>query len=133
MDAKRVFLAEPRCANDPTIRNFDRNQPAARDHRSIGPNMNLASLKEITPVVLTFNEEANIGRTLESLRWATSVVVLDSGSADATEWSAKGFPNVAWHLRQFDKHLAQWEYGIHQTGITTDYVLALDADMQVSE
>ena len=95
--------------------------------------MNSEVLKKITPVVLTFNEEANIGRTLESLRWATSVAVLDSGSTDTTECIAKGFTNVAWHVRPFDKHVNQWEYGIRQTGIATDYVLALDADMQVSE
>jgi hypothetical protein len=28
--------------------------------------------------------------------------------------------------------MAQWEHGIHQTGITSEYVLALDADMQVT-
>jgi glycosyltransferase involved in cell wall biosynthesis len=95
--------------------------------------MNSTNLKQITPVVLTFNEEANIGRTLESLRWAASVVVLDSGSTDETERTARNFPNVAWHVRQFDQHLAQWEYGIRKTGITTDYALALDADMQVPE
>ena len=95
--------------------------------------MSATSLKTITPVVLTFDEEANLRRNLDSLRWAERVVVVDSGSTDATESIAKEFPNVAWHVRQFDKHLAQWEYGIRETGITTDYVLALDADMQVSE
>ena len=101
--------------------------------RPIGPSMNSPSLKQITPVVLTFNEEANLRRNLDSLRWAERIVILDSGSTDETERIAKSFPNVAWHVRRFDKHLNQWEYGIRQTGITTDYVLALDADMQVPE
>jgi len=59
-------------------------------------------------------------------------VVLDSGSTDQTETIAKSFQNVVWCERTFDTHGAQWEYGIRQTGITSEYVLALDADMQVT-
>jgi glycosyltransferase involved in cell wall biosynthesis len=93
--------------------------------------MSAEALRNITPLVLTYNEEPNIGRTLESLRWAEKVVVLDSGSTDATEEIARGFANVSWHVRPFDSHGAQWKYGVQETGIETDYVLALDADMQV--
>jgi glycosyltransferase involved in cell wall biosynthesis len=88
--------------------------------------------KRVTPVVLTYNEEPNLGRTLESLRWASNVIVVDSGSTDQTEQIARSFPNVRWHVRSFDRHLAQWEHGIHQTGIPSEYILALDADMQVT-
>jgi glycosyltransferase involved in cell wall biosynthesis len=95
--------------------------------------MSSEELKQVTPVVLTFNEEPNIGRTLESLRWAALVVVVDSGSTDLTESIAKSFPNVAWHVRPFETHFAQWEFGVGQTGITSEYVLALDADMQMPE
>lgn len=87
----------------------------------------------VTPLVLTYNEEPNIRRTLESLRWAERVVVLDSLSTDATESIARSFPNVDWHVRPFDNHRAQWEHGIYNTGITTEFVLALDADMSVPE
>ena len=41
-------------------------------------------LEAITPVLLTFNEEVNIGRTLAKLAWAREIVVVDSGSQDAT-------------------------------------------------
>ncbi|MFN0088486.1 MAG: glycosyltransferase [Blastocatellia bacterium] len=85
----------------------------------------------ITPLILTYNEEPNIGRTLESLRWAERVVVLDSGSTDATRAIARSFPNVDWQVRPFDSHRSQWEYGIRNTGIETAFVLALDADMSV--
>lgn len=86
---------------------------------------------QITPLVLTYNEAPNIERTLASLRWARRVVVLDSVSTDATRDLAGGFPNVSWHTRPFDHHAAQWRFGIHETGIDTPYVLALDADHQV--
>jgi glycosyltransferase involved in cell wall biosynthesis len=91
------------------------------------------SLKQVTPVVLTYNEEPNIGRTLESLRWAREVMVLDSGSTDRTEAIAKSFSNVKWLVRPFDAHVTQWQFAIQQTGISSQYVLALDADMQVTD
>jgi glycosyltransferase involved in cell wall biosynthesis len=90
-------------------------------------------LKQITPVVLTYNEEPNIRRTLESLRWAERVVVLDSGSSDGTERIAKSFSNVDWHVRRFDSHRSQWEHAIRNTGIQTAFVLALDADMSAPD
>jgi glycosyltransferase involved in cell wall biosynthesis len=86
----------------------------------------------ITPLVLTFNEAPNIVRTLESLRWADRIVVLDSGSTDETEKLSKQFSNVDWRTRPFDSFKAQTEYGLRQTDIETDYVLALDADMSLS-
>lgn len=85
----------------------------------------------VTPLVLTLDEEANVGRTLEALAWARRVVVLDSGSTDATERLARAFPNVAWFTRPFDDFRAQTLHGVQATGIDTEYVLALDADMQV--
>lgn len=85
----------------------------------------------VTPVVLTFNEEPNIERTLSSLRWANDVVVVDSGSNDATETIAKSFQNVRWFVRPFDTHGQQWDFAIRGTGARSPYVLALDADYQV--
>jgi glycosyltransferase involved in cell wall biosynthesis len=84
----------------------------------------------VTPVILTFNEGCNIKNTLASLEWAPRVIVLDSGSTDQTEQIARSFDNVNWFVREFDNHRAQWLYAIHETSITTDYVLALDADMR---
>jgi len=84
----------------------------------------------ITPVILTYNEELNIGPTLASLSWAPRVVVVDSGSSDRTAEIARSFGNVAWYVREFDSHAAQWSYAVHETSIDTRYVLALDADMR---
>jgi glycosyltransferase involved in cell wall biosynthesis len=94
--------------------------------------MNPALLQKITPVVLTFNEEANLRRNLDSLPWAERVVIVDSGSTDATEAIARSYRNVTWRTRPFDSFRAQWEYAIHWTDIATEFVLALDCDMEVS-
>ena len=69
----------------------------------------------ITPVILTYNEEPNIGPTLASLEWASRVVVVDSGSTDRTAEIARSFPNAAWYVRSFDSHRAQWSYAIDAT------------------
>jgi glycosyltransferase involved in cell wall biosynthesis len=90
-------------------------------------------LDDVTPVLLTYNEERNIGRTLRALAWAKDVVVLDSGSQDRTRSIATAFPNVRWHERSFDNHGAQWRHALMGTAISSSFVLALDADMIVTD
>ena len=90
-------------------------------------------LNEITPLILTFNEEENIVRTLSRLAWARDIVVLDSGSTDRTAEIANSYPNVRLFVRPFDNHANQWNYGLQETAIRTCWVLALDADYQVCE
>jgi glycosyltransferase involved in cell wall biosynthesis len=85
-------------------------------------------LDQVTPVVLALDEEANIGRTLEALTWARRVVVVDSGSTDATEEIVTRFPNAVFVRRAFDILARQWTFAVQGTGIATEWVLALDAD-----
>src|SRR6266480_4716498 len=90
-------------------------------------------LDHITPVLLTYNEEQNIGRTLSRLGWAKDVVVVDSGSTDGTLAILASFPNVRVFERSFDSHRNQWRYAVEETQIATDWILRLDADYQVSD
>jgi len=85
-------------------------------------------LDQITPLILTYNEAPNIGRTLQALAWARDIVVVDSFSDDETLEIASSFPQVRVYQRAFDSHRNQWEFGLRETGITTPWVLALDAD-----
>jgi glycosyltransferase involved in cell wall biosynthesis len=84
----------------------------------------------VTPVLLTYNEEENLGTTLAALDWLPRIVILDSGSTDRTQEIARSFSNVNWFERKFDNHRAQWTYAIRATSVETEYVLALDADMR---
>jgi glycosyltransferase involved in cell wall biosynthesis len=84
-------------------------------------------------VVLAWNEEDNLARTLDALMWADTVLVVDSGSTDATESIARARPNVTFAVHQFESHGAQWSFAVAHAAVTTPYVLALDADMVVSE
>jgi glycosyltransferase involved in cell wall biosynthesis len=85
-------------------------------------------IENITPLILTYNEAPNIGRTLEQLRWARDIVVVDSFSEDETVEIVKSFPNARVVQKTFDNHGAQWNFGLSETGISTEWVLALDAD-----
>jgi len=90
-------------------------------------------LDEITPVILTLNEAPNIGRTLDCLSWARRIVVVDSFSDDDTVAIVARYPKAELFRRQFDLHVNQWNFAIRETGINTDWVLALDADYQVPD
>jgi glycosyltransferase involved in cell wall biosynthesis len=86
---------------------------------------------DITPLVLTYNEAANIARTLGRLSWASRVVVVDSFSTDETVDICGRFPNVHVVQRRFDDHTSQWNFGLD--AIETTWVLSLDADYVLSE
>ncbi len=89
-------------------------------------------LDQITPIILTYNEAPNIQRTLQRLRWARDIVVVDSMSDDATLTIALQLPRVRVFQRRFDCHQNQWNFALKETGITSEWVLALDADYVLS-
>ena len=90
-------------------------------------------LHQITPLILTFNEAPNIGRTLERLSWARDAVVVDSFSSDDTLAIVSRYANARVFQRKFDDHARQWNFGLKETAIGTDWVLALDADYIVTD
>lgn len=85
-------------------------------------------LDRVEVLILTWNEEANLARTLDAVRAFPKVVVLDSGSTDATLDIAARYPNVRVCSRSFDTHADQWNFGLAGCGITAPWVMALDAD-----
>lgn len=85
-------------------------------------------IEQITPLILTYDEAPNIRRSLEQLGWAGDVVVVDSLSTDGTVEIASDFPNVRVFQRQFDTLDRQWNFALKETGISSEWVLALDAD-----
>ena len=90
-------------------------------------------LDRITPVLLTRNEAPNISRTLARLVWARDIVVVDSNSDDDTAILVSRFPQARILRREFDTHAQQWDFALNQTGIETEWVLALDADYVLSD
>ncbi|MBD1215551.1 MAG: glycosyltransferase family 2 protein [Dolichospermum circinale Clear-D4] len=83
-------------------------------------------LEKITPLILTYNEENNINRTLEKLKWASKIIVIDSYSTDKTLEILSQYPQVEVFSRKFDSFASQCNYGLSK--ITSEWVLSLDAD-----
>jgi glycosyltransferase involved in cell wall biosynthesis len=87
----------------------------------------------ITALILTYNEDANIARTLSRLDFATDIVVIDSCSTDATAAIASRHPRVRVVEHPFVTLAEQWNFGLEHAGIATEWVLALDADYVLTD
>ena len=86
---------------------------------------------KLSAVVITYNEENNIGRCLESLMdTVDEIVVVDSYSTDATGEICKE-KGVTFIQHPFEGHIEQKNYAL--SCANSDYVLSLDADEALSE
>lgn len=85
---------------------------------------------KISATIITFNEQKNIARAIESLRCCDEVVVVDSGSTDRTAEIARRLgARVIEH---------PWEGFAKQKNIAAgaaahDWILSIDADESLSE
>ena len=85
---------------------------------------------KISATIITFNEERNVARAIESLRCCDEILVLDSGSNDrtveiATKLGAR-VVEASWHGYAAQKNIAA-------ELAASDWVLSLDADESLSE
>jgi glycosyltransferase involved in cell wall biosynthesis len=87
--------------------------------------------EQITPVVITFNEEENIGRVLEQLCWAKRVIVVDSFSTDGTQAICERFHNVRFVQNEFRSPAEQFNFGAQL--VETEWIFALGADYVFSQ
>ena len=85
----------------------------------------------LTPLLLTYNEAPNLPRTLEKLRWANQILVIDSFSTDDTLKIIARFPQAKVIQRKFDSFAGQCNFGLQN--IATPWVLSLDADYLLPE
>lgn len=88
-------------------------------------------LKNITPLILTYNEAPNIKPTIEKLTWAKRIVVIDSYSTDSTLDILNKYPQIYVWQRKFDTHGQQWNYGLEK--VETEWILSLDADYVLTD
>ena len=87
-------------------------------------------MSKLSVVIITFNEEKNIARCLDSVQnIADEIVVVDSFSKDRTKEICEKYP-VRFIEHPFDGHIEQKNWAKEQA--TYDYVLSLDADEAVS-
>src|ERR1035441_3720101 len=75
--------------------------------------------------MIAMNEGANVPRSLESVRWADEIIVVDSGSKDRTLEIAQSFgAKTSYH--DFGGHGEQKNVALDLC--TSDWILLLDAD-----
>ena len=85
---------------------------------------------QLTVMILTFNEEPNIARTLDAIKWAGRILIVDSGSTDATLDIVARYPQARVVTRTFDSFAEQCNFGL--TEICTAWVLSIDADYELT-
>ena len=82
------------------------------------------SLK-VSAMVITYNEEQNIRRTLAKLTWCDEIVVVDSYSTDSTVAICKEFGCKVF-FKTFEGYGNQKQYALSKTN--NNWVLCIDAD-----
>lgn len=87
---------------------------------------------DVSILILTYNEEANLPRCLGALEWCDDIVVVDSGSTDRSVQIAQAY-GARVLTRPFDNFAAQRNFGLAQGAFRHDWVLHLDADEVVTE
>jgi glycosyltransferase involved in cell wall biosynthesis len=87
-------------------------------------------MPQISAVIITLNEERNIGRCIDSLKEvADEILVVDSFSSDRTESICTG-KGVRFVQHAFEGHIEQKNYAVSQASFP--FVLSLDADEALS-
>jgi glycosyltransferase involved in cell wall biosynthesis len=82
-------------------------------------------LAPVSAVLITKDAEAHLDRVLDAIRCCAEIVVLDSGSTDATREIA-GKHRVSWFERAFDGYGSQKRHAVVRAN--HDWILAIDAD-----
>ena len=86
---------------------------------------------KLSVVIITLNEEKNIGRCLQSVKEvADEIVVVDSFSTDKTEDICKEFA-TKFIKHKFEDYVSQKQFAVEQCSF--DYVLSIDADEALDE
>lgn len=85
----------------------------------------------ISAIILTKNEEQNIKRSLESIKWCDEIIIVDDNSTDKTlEIARKYNVSVFQHALNND-FSAQREFGISKA--KNEWILFVDSDEVISD
>ena len=85
---------------------------------------------KVSAVIITYNEAAIIAETLSKLEWCDEVIVVDSGSTDATLEICETYGCTVYY-KIFNGFGEQKKFGV--TKAKNDWILFIDADELLSE
>ncbi len=84
---------------------------------------------QVSCCIISFDEEKNIRRCLESVKWCDEIVIIDSFSTDRTVAICREYTDWVWQ-RQWPGYVEQKRFVLSQA--THEWVLNVDADEEVS-
>jgi len=86
-------------------------------------------MQDLSVAIITQNEENNIRDCLESVKWASEIVVVDAFSEDKTAEICRCFTDKVF-LKQWNGFAEQKQYALDHC--TSQWVLSIDADERVT-
>lgn len=86
-------------------------------------------MQPISATLITYNEERNIEGALQSIAWADEIIVVDSGSHDATLEICRRFTDKIIH-RDWTGYVDQKNFALEQA--SNNWIFSLDADERCS-
>ena len=86
-------------------------------------------MQPVSATLITYNEEKNVAQALKSLSWADEILVVDSGSSDATVEICRSFNSTVIH-RDWTGYVDQKNFAAEKA--RNDWIFSLDADERVS-
>lgn len=90
-------------------------------------------MADLTAIILTKNEEKNIGLCIGSIReLAKRIIVIDSFSEDRTVEIAREL-GAEVYSHEFINYAKQFLYGLNEMNICTTWVLRIDADERLTK
>lgn len=90
-------------------------------------------MTNISVVILTYNEEKNLGKCLQKIQNLTSdIFIIDSFSTDKTLTIAKEY-NCQIFQNKFINHANQLNWALENVNIASEWVLRLDADEYLTD
>jgi len=94
-------------------------------------NMSKENTTSISAILITKNEAHNIRACLQSIDWVDEIIIVDSGSSDATVDIAKEFTDKVYLETDWQGFGVQKNRALNYA--TSEWVISIDADERVTE
>lgn len=91
-------------------------------------------MQSITTIILTYNEEKHIERCIKNaLQFSQEIYLVDSFSKDQTVSIAEALGAKVYQNKWENNHAKQFNWGLENLPITTEWIFRLDADEYLTE